>query len=331
MTTEHWNTALSVIVPTYNRAAAVRANIHSILACGVQDVEMFVVDDGSTDETESVVRAFGPPVHYLKQANAGPVSARARGVEASHGRYLAFVDDDDEWLPGVAPTIVRILDEYPEIDLLFADALMGNREKGFESWINVAGQAAFFQLPARGPMTGLRIFDPIPFFRRMAERNPVFIGATVLRRSAYKRSGGFDPQLRGAADWELWLRIASRMTCAFWHEPLAIYTRHDQNMSSDHDTMGEEFCLTLGKVLDKCHWLAPAERAWIRSRHRSHLFGHAYRAYSRGDYPLARRRFADLLRKSGLEARAALYWFVSALPFGLPGYVRSLRQSVVRP
>jgi hypothetical protein len=162
----------------------------------------------------------------------------------------------------------------------------------------------------------------VPFFRRVVERNPVFIGAVVMRREAFARSGGFDPELRGAADWELWLRMASRLTFGYLDKQLATYTRHLDNMSSDHDGMCREFCLALERVRSKCADLSSAERDWVQARLRHHLFGYAYHAYDRGDYPLARRRFGNLIRRCGPDVRAALYWLLSALPFGLTRGVR---------
>ena len=90
--------------------------------------------------------------------------------------------------------------------------------------------------------------DASPLLRRMALRNPVFIGAVVMKREAFVRAGMFDPELCGAADWNLWLRMAATSTFAYWHEPLAIYTKHVDGMSNDLDGMRKEFCMALKKL-----------------------------------------------------------------------------------
>lgn len=320
--------SLTAIIPSYNRADYLRACVGSLKAGGVPDLEVIVVDDGSTDDTPKTARALGDAVAYVRQENAGPATARNHGFGLSQGRYVAFVDSDDEWLPGVAGRIVEAFDCHPEVDVVFAEAQVGNRTDGFTSWIETAGQAAFFELPCCEPQPGLRILEPKPFFRRMAYRNPVFISAVILRREAFDKAGRFDPALCGAADWELWLRMASRMTFAFWAEPLAIYTRHAECMSNNRDTMHREFCEALAKVLEKCAWLDQPERAWIEERLAEHLFGYAYLAYDRGDYSEARRRFADLLRRRGLAPRGLLYWAICALPFGLGGSMRRLKHAL---
>ena len=161
----------------------------------------------------------------------------------------------------------------------------------------------------------------------MAVRNPVFIGACIMRREVFAQGGPFDPALCGAADWELWLRLAARFTFGFMSEPLGVWTQHSSNMSGNHDTMAADFCQALRIVLRKCD-LAPAERAFVRDRLRHHRFGHAYMAYAEGRFAEARGRFGTLLRECGPNLRAAAYWSLCALPLGLPGRIRRLKHAL---
>jgi len=321
-------TSLSVIIPTYNRSGFVRDCLNGLRRSGVSDLEIIVVDDGSTDDTAQVVASTDPKACYVRQSNAGPAAARNRGFQMSRGRYVGFLDCDDEWLPGAPAAAIELLDRHREIDVLFAEARMGNREDGFVSWIDSGGQDEFFRLPHRNVERALRILESNPFFRRMALRNPVFIGAVIMRREAFVRSGGFDPELCGAADWNLWLRMAATMTFAYWDEPLAIYTKHQDGMSNDHDGMSKEFCMTLRKLPSQVT-LTQADREWVAQQLRNHLFSHAYRAYNRGDYAEARQRFSDLLCFSGWEWRGFLYRTLCGLPFGLPGWLRRMKQILV--
>jgi glycosyltransferase involved in cell wall biosynthesis len=316
---------LSVIVPAYNRASFLPAMVGSLRASGVKGLEILIVDDGSKDDTRAVAESLGEPVRYVWQANAGPAAARNNGFGLSKGRYLAFVDSDDEWLPGAAEGLIELLDRHPEIDVLFTDARMGNRQDGFVSWIDGAGGQVFAALPSREPEGGLRVLERRPLFRRMAERNMVFISCTVVRREAFAGAGMFDQTLCGAADWHLWLRLASRATFAYRAQPLGNYTRHDGCMSNDHDGMKREFCLTLKKLLAPGALGPDGDPDRVRERLRHHLFGYAYDAYDRGEYPEARRRFAALLRDGGPELSGAAYWLLSALPFGLAGSVRRFK------
>lgn len=318
---------LSVIIPTYNRADYVRECLRTLARSGVRDLEIIVVDDGSTDDTAAVVAATEPHAIYLQQHNQGPAAARNKGFRASHGRYVCFLDCDDEWLPDAASQLVETLDRHPEIGVLFADARMGSRQNGFQSWIDVAGQQEFQRLPHREVEGGLRILEREPLLQRMLVRNCVFLGATILRRETFERFGPFDPALCGAADWNLWLRLAAQTTFAFRREPLAIYTKHEQGMSNDTDGMSQEFCMALQKLNSQVV-LQPDARALRERQLRHHQFSYAYRAYDRGDYREARKRFRYLLENSGFEWRGFFYLVACSLPFGMAGWLRSAKHLV---
>jgi glycosyltransferase involved in cell wall biosynthesis len=319
---------LSVIIPTYNRAQFLPVVVNSLRKSGAEGLEILIVDDGSTDDTAAVANGLGEPVRYILQKNAGPAAARNNGFGQAKGRYLAFVDSDDGWLPGAADGLIRLLDRHPDVDVLFTDARMGNDTDGFVSWIDIAGGSAFAALPGREIEAHVRVLDRRPLFRRMAERNMVFISCTVVRREAFAKIGMFDPSLCGAADWHLWLRLASRSNFAFRRQPLGMYYRHDACMSNDHDGMKREFCMTLKTLLEDGSLGADGDREWVRQRLRHHLFGYAYTAYDRGDYAEARRRFAALLRDGGLEVKGAAYWLLTALPLGLGRRLRRIMHSL---
>lgn len=316
---------LTCIIPTYNRAGYVRDCLVALRDSGVPDLEVIVADDGSTDDTRAVVAATNPAAKYHWQPNTGtPATGRNAAFALSTGRHVGFLDCDDAWLPGAPATAVRLLDTYPEVDVLFADARMGNPQQGYVSWIDVAGQDAFFRLPHTEHEPGFRILERGPFFRRMAARNAVFIGACVMRSEAFAAAGGFDPSLRGAADWDLWLRMAHRMTFGFMAEPLAVYTRHPDNMSGDHDHMVGEFCAALRNVL--CADLSGGDRHYIRGRLRQQLFHHAYLAYDRGDLGLARRRFAAAIRAGNCRPGTLALAAASLLPGWAVARLRKLKQ-----
>jgi glycosyltransferase involved in cell wall biosynthesis len=322
--------SLTVIVPTYNRADYVRRCLTALKQSGVPDLQVIVADDGSTDDTKAVVAATNPSGLYLWQPNSGtPATARNAAFALVTGRYVGFLDCDDEWLPGVPAKVVALLDRHPDVDVLFADARMGNPQQGFRSWIEEAGQKAFFELPHREVEPGFRVLERGPFFRRVALRSPLFIGAMVMRREAFERAGMFDPALRGAADWDLWLRMAHRFTFGFLAEPLAVYTRHRDNMSSDHDRMYGEFCQALRNAA-AIPGLSADERRYVAGRLRQMLYDHAYLAYDRGDVAEARGRFRAALRAGDLRPVTAALWLTCWLPGGLVRWLRGVKRAVTK-
>ncbi len=103
--------AVSVIIPTYNSAHFVVEAVESVLAQTWQDLEIVVIDDGSTDETAAVMTRFGPPVRYIQQRNGGVAVARNKGIRESSGKYIAFLDADDTWLPEKLEKQIELLEK----------------------------------------------------------------------------------------------------------------------------------------------------------------------------------------------------------------------------
>ncbi len=182
------------------------------------DLEIVIVDDGSQDDTRTVVESLGAGIRYLYHENRGLSAARNTGILASTGKYLAYLDSDDFWLPEVAPRLLDFLDRHPGVGAVFTDARVGNPESGYTSWIQAAGQQAFLDLPAAEVETGFRILETLPFYRGMIQRNAVFTGAIIQRRELVIEAGLFEPELKATGDWELWLRMIHRTRFAYYPE-----------------------------------------------------------------------------------------------------------------
>ena len=313
---------LSVVIPTFNRAGYCRDLLNILKQSGVPDLEVVVVNDGSSDDTEAVVRATDPQAIYISQRNSGPAAARNNGFRHSKGCFVAFLDCDDEWQPGKPAQALRHLQAHPEIDALFTDAQVGNPRDGFQSLL--ASQKPFFELPAKRAVDGFRILDPKPFFEWMLYRNAIFLGSMIVKREVFEAVGPFDETLCGAADWNLCLRLAHRHTFGFWNDSLAVYAKHEGGMSNDTDGMCREFCMALKNLRNQSP-LDRSERRLVDKHLRHHMFGYAYRAYDRGDYREAKTRFAELL-KTLPEARAFAYWSFTNLPGGVARMLRGAKR-----
>ncbi|MDP3980815.1 MAG: glycosyltransferase family A protein, partial [Chlamydiota bacterium] len=119
--------SLSCIIPTYNRSDYVRECLLALQKSGVSDLEIIVSDDGSTDDTREVVETTNLSAKYLWHPNIGaPATPRNVAFTNSYGRIVGFLDCDDQWIPGMPAKIVSLFDRYPEVDVIFADARMGN-------------------------------------------------------------------------------------------------------------------------------------------------------------------------------------------------------------
>ncbi len=110
---------VSVIIPTYNRADMLDEALRSVFAQTYKDFEVIVVDDGSTDHTRSVVDKYPHRVRYVHQENQGHALAKNTGIAAADGGYIAFLDDDDTWLPRKLELQMDVLENNPDVDLVY--------------------------------------------------------------------------------------------------------------------------------------------------------------------------------------------------------------------
>ncbi len=212
---------MSVIIPTYNRSRMLREALESVRHQTVKDVEVIVVDDGSTDDTPHVVRGF-QGVIYLTQTNQGVAAARNRGIRAAHGRYIAFLDSDDMWLPHKLEHQLDYLHNHPEAGLLYGRMWSYAVETPRQRRLDPPKVARNFDELLNGP-------------------NAVTSSTVIVRRECFETVGLFNPNLPASEDHELWLRIARRFPIAFLDEPLAEYRRHRQSLNADLASLYEGY------------------------------------------------------------------------------------------
>jgi glycosyltransferase involved in cell wall biosynthesis len=181
-------TKVSVIMGVYNGGGLLRDALASILADGFHDLEVIVVDDGSTDETPEILRAVADPrLKVFRQQNAGLAAALQRGLSAAQGIYIARADADDLSLPGRFEAQSRFLDENPDVDVL---------------------ATAFQIIDANSKLIATQTLPSGPRIHRALQTgNPICHGSVMMRKEALVGVGGYDPTLRYAQDFDLWLRM----------------------------------------------------------------------------------------------------------------------------
>jgi glycosyltransferase involved in cell wall biosynthesis len=206
------------VIPAFNVEQYIGETIAGIICDPRTDIEVVVVDDGSTDGTATVVAAIGDArVRYLRQANQGVSRARNYGAENSTGQFLIFLDGDDLFDIGVLDSLHQPLLRDPRVVASYGT---------FAAFID--GQSA--ALP-RNPLRRLRERPSGDILRALLQENVVGgIGTCCLRRSSFIETGGFNPALHIAEDWELFCRLACLGT--FVHVPDAPALRYRQHRSS---------------------------------------------------------------------------------------------------
>lgn len=212
-------TKISVVIPTYNAARYLGAAIDSVLAQGRDDVEIIVVDDGSSDDTTAIVQAYTGQIVYIEQENQGVAGARNTGIAAATGQYIAFLDADDLYYPGALDRLARYLDEHPDSGLVCAD-IMAFDEDGDRGLISITNGKPKY--PSN--------------FRWEADTYNAHTNTVMVRREVFDTVGGFEQQLRNSGeDWMMWVIIARRFNMAYIDEPLARYRLHGENLSMRRD------------------------------------------------------------------------------------------------
>ncbi len=195
---------VSVIIPTYNRKEFLREAVQSVLEQTFQDLELIVVDDGSTDGTwEMLEREFGGRIRYIYQENQGPSAARNRGVEASCGEWIAFLDSDDLWLPKKLERQLEFTAENPGALISYTDEIWIRRGRR----VNPKKKHAKYSGWIYPQCLPLCIVSP---------------SSVLIHRKLWDEVGGFDERLPVCEDYDLWLRIASRHPIFFLPEKLII-------------------------------------------------------------------------------------------------------------
>jgi GT2 family glycosyltransferase len=199
---------ITVIIPTFNRAELLRRALDSVYAQEgngqLFDLEVLVVDDGSTDCTIEVVRAY-PLIKYIcPPANKGTSAARNVGLDAATGQYVAFLDDDDRWLPWKLRRQVQTLEEHPELVAAYGQEIK-NSDRAIWVWPE----------PQDAPSGSI--------YRSLLTSCPVNTSSVMVRRTAIERVGRFDENLRCWEDYDMWLRVALEGPFRFLAGPAVIY------------------------------------------------------------------------------------------------------------
>ena len=216
-------TLVSCIVPAYNAERWLGDALESILAQTYQPLEILVVDDGSTDGTPDVVASFGERIVGLRQPNAGPASALNRGLGASRGELVAFLDADDLWPPRKLELQAARLSAAPELA-----ACYGLVQNFWTDDVKIEAEA----------LRGHRILSPLP---------GLVTGTLLARRSTFDRLGPFVDQRHAyALDWALRLKHAG-LAHEVLDEVLLLRRYHQGNMSRDGGARSRDQVLDLLK------------------------------------------------------------------------------------
>ena len=207
---------LSIIIPTFNRCELLYRALNSVFKQTYSDYEVIVIDDGSTDDTAEMLQKNFTQVRYVFQSNKGVSAARNKGLELAKGRWIAFLDSDDEWLPQKLEKQISLLIAKLDYKICHTE----------EIWVRNGIRVNQMKKHRK---TGGWIF---PHCLPLCAMSPSSI---LIHRSVFDSIGNFDTSLPACEDYDLWLRITAKYPVLYMEEPqIKKYGGHDDQLSKKH-------------------------------------------------------------------------------------------------
>jgi glycosyltransferase involved in cell wall biosynthesis len=265
---------VSVIIPTHNRSAFLRSAIISVLNQTFQDFEIIIIDDASKDDTRKVITSFNEArirgIH--NQASKGAAGSRNIGVTNAQGEYIAFLDDDDEWLPAKLERQARLLDDSPpEVGGICTGRLVVEKASG-RVW----------------PVENHEHCD-------LSKRNFITTSSLLLRRRCFDECGLFDDEMPTGSDYDMWIRISKRFSFKIIGDNLVTYHVHDDCLTWDYAKKIRGIEMLLAKY-DSVFRQHPKEHS------RQYLQLGVYYCYQ-GEVQKGRKAFSTAIRINPCEIR----------------------------
>jgi glycosyltransferase involved in cell wall biosynthesis len=226
---------VSVIMPCWNRERLIGDAIRSVLAQTLADLELIVVDDGSTDGTREVVGSFRDPrLLCLHREHCGISAAMNAGLASARGRYIARLDSDDQWLPEMLQTQVAALEAHPAAGLVYSRA-----------------ECVDLDWKPLGMTWGYPLRFPGETFRSMVYNDCTCNITVVCRRECFERVGTYDETLETSEDLDMWLRVARHYPFVFTDRVLARVRLHGGSITGEISDSRDEQMERRARVFDK--------------------------------------------------------------------------------
>ncbi|MDD2539596.1 MAG: glycosyltransferase [Desulfuromonadaceae bacterium] len=232
-------TVFSVVMPVFNKQHYISRSIDSVLNQTISDIELIIVNDGSTDESQIIIDSYTDPrIRVIQQRNSGVSAARNRGISEACSQWIAFLDADDEYLPTFLEEVIFCSQKFPQAGAIYADPI----------WMRGDVQVNSF-LRAESPTLLPDYFEHIVF----NDGNEIHTSCVAVKKSVFHLAGKFPVGVRVGEDSDMWMRLAWTTRIAHIPKPLSIYHMDagDSNWEDD--------------ILEEAYWVA-TYRTWLLQR-----------------------------------------------------------------
>ncbi len=276
---------VSIIIPVYNGEKYIKKTLSSVFNQSFKGFEVITIDDGSQDKTKEILKTYGKKIRYIHQKNKGTAAARNTGIKAAKGKYIAFLDQDDLWLPQKLAEQVKILDKKPKVGLVFCGSFLLNE-----------GRLIGFFHSILGINSAISAKD---IFNQLVKENFIPTLTVLLRKEAFDKLGFLKEDFVGTDDHEMWLRVAEygyRFEAV--RKNLAIYRIHPEAQSRKFKNMYQNTAKIYDQLLKRPDFSRTEKRKIRQAKKRIYL------NYKKG-YHWAKSN--ELLRKGKYSAARQLF------------------------
>lgn len=303
------NELVCVIIPTYNNGEFLPIAIDSVISQTHSNIEIIVVNDGSTDNTDEVVKGYLDDIIYIKLKNSGPAAARNTGMRSAHGKYIAFLDADDIWLPGKIEEQVNVFHSNPDVTLVYT------RMTEFD---HTSGEI-LREFPKK-TYSG-RIFD------NLLTENFILLSSVLIKTSILKEMGGFDENLHTAEDTNLYLKIAKEFDIIGMNSILVKRRKHNTNISDRVDipigTLDNlDRIVRIFPETDPMKY-PPMKKAYV-IKGEALIIQYFYRAEYAKCHDICNKMKTITLTEPAIY----FYWLITLLPFSMLNLLRKIKRQL---
>lgn len=298
---------ISIVIPTYNCSSYIGEAIESVLAQTLCEHEIIVVDDGSNDATEEIVKRRYPMVRYVRKEQGGVSSARNLGIATACGQYIAFLDADDIWEPGKLKKQIDLFKQRPELGMVFAENSTFDRnnnivDKGFNKRNRLL----------KGDVV-----------KNIFLRSYVTTSTVVVKQGVFDAVGVFEELLHAGEDDNMWMRIAMKYPIDLIDEPLVRYRITAGSLSRTHQNLmsgvKKHIELIQTKYLDLYDRLGQAA---IKQKYFVVHFDEAYHCFDLKLYQEARTFFRKSMQYKPSDIRSYVYYLSCCFP---PSFIQKIK------
>jgi len=313
------NPLVSVIIPTYNSAKYIEEALESVFKQTLQDFEIIVVDDGSTDGTGEILKDYSDRIKYIFQKNSGPASARNKGIKIARGEYIAFLDADDLWMPTKLEKQVAMFDKNKNLGMVTTGACSFD-EKGVRGFSTYKRKKLM-----RGDVA-----------RNIFLHSDVGTPTVMARKEVFEKVGLFEERTRQGekvllshgSDDNMWIRIAAYFDVELIDEALAKIRVHPSMMTLQKSELLESVKYNIhllntkyGEDVKKKIEKAPIKISRVQ-------FAVGYGHYESGNYREARKAFLIGAYHWIWYWKNPLYLALTFMPSGLASLLKSLKRKL---